>query len=114
MHCVTSATPLSTRNLILNLVHGLKPHFSSTADNITDFDPLPDFVMAHDKLVLKELYLANEGKFMSQMALYMMASPSRVSACCIASSGLGALGLGSGDGDDHSGGSSGSCGGVGV
>jgi hypothetical protein len=51
--------------LVLNLLRGLKPHFSSTSDDITDSDPLLDIAMDRDKLVLKELSLTNEGKVTS-------------------------------------------------
>lgn len=51
--------------LVLNLLRSLNICFSSTADNIINSDLLPDFATAHEKLVLKELYLANEGKVMS-------------------------------------------------
>jgi hypothetical protein len=45
--------------------------------------------MAHEKLVLKELHLANEGKIASQTTLYM-GSPSCGKACHVTSSSLGA------------------------
>lgn len=51
--------------LVLNLLRSLNICFSSTADNIINSDLLSDFATAHEKLVLKELYLANEGKVMS-------------------------------------------------
>jgi hypothetical protein len=47
--------------LVLNLLCGLNPHFSSTTDNIADSNPLPNFATACEKLVLKELRLANKG-----------------------------------------------------
>ncbi|XP_066361930.1 uncharacterized protein [Miscanthus floridulus] len=47
--------------LVLNLLRGLNPRFASTADNIADSNPLPDFATTREKLVLKELRLANEG-----------------------------------------------------
>ena len=34
---------VSTSQLVPNLLHGLNPRFSSTADNIADTSPLPDF-----------------------------------------------------------------------
>ena len=46
--------------LVLNLLRGHNPSFSSTADNIADSTPLPNFTTAREKLVLKELRLANE------------------------------------------------------
>ena len=41
--------------LILNLLHGLNPRFSSIAFNIVDFDLLPEFVTTCEKPVFKEL-----------------------------------------------------------
>lgn len=69
--------------------------------------------MAHEKLVLKELHLANEGKIASQTTLYM-GSPSCGTACHMTSSSLGAHDLGvhsQGSGSGNNGGGSGSSGG---
>jgi hypothetical protein len=48
--------------LILNLLHGLNPRFSNTANIITNNTPLPTFAAAHDMLTLKELCLTNDNK----------------------------------------------------
>jgi hypothetical protein len=48
-------------DLQLDLLHGLNPCFSGTANNIADSSPLLDFATTCEKLVLKELHLANEG-----------------------------------------------------
>jgi hypothetical protein len=45
--------------LVLNLLRGLNPRYSSTADDIVNKDVLPSFAAAHNMLVLKELRLAN-------------------------------------------------------
>jgi hypothetical protein len=52
---------VSPSQLILNLLHSLNPRFSSTANNIANTSPLLDFNTTRQKLVLKELRLANEG-----------------------------------------------------
>ncbi|XP_066395985.1 uncharacterized protein [Miscanthus floridulus] len=51
--------------LVLNLLRGLNPHFSSTADNIMNSNPLSNFATAHEKLILKEPHLGNEGQVTS-------------------------------------------------
>jgi hypothetical protein len=56
--------------LILNQLRGLNPRFSSTVDNIADSNPLPNFATAYEKLVLKELRLANKGQVTSQTAFF--------------------------------------------
>ena len=66
--------------LVLNLLRGLNPRFPSTADNIADSNPLPNFATAREKLVLKELCLANEGQVTSQTAL-LAGTPSCGTAC---------------------------------
>jgi hypothetical protein len=54
--------PVKDSELILNLLRGLNPHFSNTADIIANNTPLPTFVVARDMLTLKELRLANDDK----------------------------------------------------
>jgi hypothetical protein len=65
---------VSPSQLVLNLLHGLNPCFSSTTDNIVDTTPLPDFNTMRQKLVLKELRLANEGKVSFETALHATGS----------------------------------------
>jgi hypothetical protein len=81
--------------LILNLVRGLNPCFSSTTDNVADSNPLPDFATAHKKLTLKELHLANEGQVTSQTAFFE-GTPSCGSGCHASMFSLGASGSGGG------------------
>jgi hypothetical protein len=66
--------------LILNLLRGLNPRFFTTADNIAESIPLPDFTTAHEKLILKELRLVKEGRVTSQTAFFV-GTPSCSSAC---------------------------------
>jgi hypothetical protein len=61
---------ITDAELVLNLLRGLNPRFASTADNIADSHPLPDFATTREKLVLKELCLANEGTVAAQTALH--------------------------------------------
>jgi hypothetical protein len=61
---------ITDAELVLNLLRGLNPRFASTADNIADSHPLPDFTTTREKLVLKELRLANEGTVAAQTALH--------------------------------------------
>lgn len=67
---------VSPSQLVLKLLRGLNPRFSSTADNIADTTPLPDFNTTRQKLVLKELCLANEGKVSTETALHVSGSSS--------------------------------------
>jgi hypothetical protein len=66
---------ITDAELVLNLLRGLNPRFASTADNIADSHPLPDFATTREKLVLKELRLANEGMVAAQTALQHRAAP---------------------------------------
>jgi hypothetical protein len=91
--------------LILNLLCGLNPHFSSTTDNIADSNPLPNFATACEKLVLKELCLANKGQVTMQTALYV-GMPSCGSASHLTSSGSGSGHSGGGYGSSASDGGS--------
>jgi hypothetical protein len=83
--------------LVLNLLRGFNPRFSSTADNIADTTPLHDFNTTRQKLVLKELRLANEGK-----ALHASGSSSCGSTCRSASA---CFGVAQGQGNHGGGGS---------
>lgn len=72
---------VSPSQLVLSLLHGLNPCFSSTAGNIANTTPLPDFNTAREKLVLKELSLVNDGKVSSETALHAAGSPSYGTTC---------------------------------
>ena len=61
---------ITDSELVLNFLRGLNPRFASTADNIADSHPLPDFATTREKLVLKELHLANEGSVAAQTAFH--------------------------------------------
>jgi hypothetical protein len=61
---------ITDSELVLNFLRGLNPRFASTADNIADSHPLPDFTTTREKLVLKELRLANEGNMAAQMVFH--------------------------------------------
>ncbi|XP_021308790.1 5'-3' exoribonuclease 2-like [Sorghum bicolor] len=69
--------------LVLNLLRGLNPRYSSTADDIVNKDVLPSFAAARNMLVLKELRLANESKVQTGTAL--LAGPPSSSTCTNAS-----------------------------
>lgn len=66
--------PVLGSQIILNLPHDLNPYLSSIANNIADFNPLLDYTTAREKLVLKELHLANKGKVATQTMLYASSS----------------------------------------
>jgi hypothetical protein len=61
---------ITDSELVLNFLRGLNPRFASTADNIADSHPLPDFATTREKLVLKELRLANKGTVAAQTAFH--------------------------------------------
>jgi hypothetical protein len=61
--------PVKDSELVLNLLRGLNPRFSNTADIIANNTPLPTFVAAHDMLTLKELRLTNDDKVAASTAL---------------------------------------------
>ena len=65
---------ITDSELVLNFLRGLNPRFASTADNIADSHPLPDFATTREKLVLKELRLANEGSIAAQTAFHASCS----------------------------------------
>ena len=54
--------PVDGPQLVFNLLHGLDPRYSNTADDIANSKPLPSFAEAHNMLRLKELRLANDVK----------------------------------------------------
>ena len=84
---------VSPSQLVLNLLHGLNLHFSSTADNIADTTlQQPDFNTTPKKLVLKELCLANEGKVSSESTLLIVG----LSLCGISCRGASAHSIGAG------------------
>jgi propanediol dehydratase small subunit len=56
--------------LALNFLRGLNPGFAITTDNIANLHRLPDFATTREKLVLKELHLANEGTVAAQTAFH--------------------------------------------
>ncbi|XP_066351551.1 uncharacterized protein [Miscanthus floridulus] len=76
--------------LVLNLLRGLNPRFASTTDNIADSHPLPDFATTCEKLVLKELCLANEGTVAAQTTFNATCGPACRSASPTASGGSSA------------------------
>lgn len=43
MRCVDISHSILYSQLVLNLLHGLNPRFSSTTNNIVDADLLPNF-----------------------------------------------------------------------
>jgi len=61
---------ITDSELVLNFLRGLNPRFASTADNITDSHPLPDFATTCEKLVLMELRLSNEGTVAAQTTFH--------------------------------------------
>ena len=89
--------------LVLNLLRGLNPRFSSTADNIADSNPLPNFATAREKLILKELRLANEGQVTPQTTL-LAGTPSCGTACHASMGSQGASGPGGRSGSSGGGG----------
>ena len=66
--------PVSEATHILNLLRGINPRFSATADFITEQKDMM-FTTALDHLALKELYLANEAHVAAATAL-VASSPS--------------------------------------
>jgi hypothetical protein len=59
---------ISPAQLVLNLLHGINPRFTTTADIIANTSPLPDFKAATNMLHVKELRLGSEGKEASTSA----------------------------------------------
>jgi uncharacterized membrane protein YgcG len=60
---------ITDSELVLNLLRGLNPCFAGTAD-IADSHPLSDFATTREKLVLKELRLANKGTVAAQTVFH--------------------------------------------
>jgi hypothetical protein len=65
---------ISETRLVLNLIRGLNPKFSITADHIVHTIQFPSFGKARSMLTLKESMLANETKVVSEMTLTATAS----------------------------------------
>lgn len=61
--------PVKDSELILNLLHGLNPRFSNTADIIANATALLTFAAARAMLTFKELRLANDNKVAASTAL---------------------------------------------
>ncbi|CAN6201561.1 unnamed protein product [Urochloa humidicola] len=62
--------PVLAPQLVLNLLRGLNPRFSTTSDDVTNSPiGLPSFKDACDLLKMKELGLANEAKVTSTTTL---------------------------------------------
>jgi hypothetical protein len=62
--------PVQDSQLVLNLLRGLNPRYSNTADGITNNKGgFPSFADARDLLTMKELRLANETKVANFTAL---------------------------------------------
>ncbi|CAO1943818.1 unnamed protein product [Urochloa humidicola] len=80
--------PVSEPNMVLNLLRGLNPKFSTTADFIASSTDMT-FAKALDQLSLKELRLANEEKVAQSTAL-VASSSGCGSACRMSSSSSGA------------------------
>ena len=97
--------------LILNFLCGLNPRFAGTADNIVDSHPLPDFATAHEKLVRKELRLANEGTVAAQTAFHASCGIAGRTISSTTGGGFSTGCQGSNSGDSSCGGGPGSDGG---
>ena len=93
--------------LVLNLLRGLDPRYSNTADDIANAKPLPSFAEAHNMLRLKELRLANDVKNTQATALAATGTGSAPGTCaggCKSSAALAELGsTGGGSGSTTSG-----------
>ncbi|XP_012699796.1 uncharacterized protein LOC105913928 [Setaria italica] len=69
--------PVQDSQLVLNLLRGLNPRFSNTADNIANSSAgFPSFAQARDMFALKELHLANKEKISNSIALLVGTSSS--------------------------------------
>jgi len=90
---------ITESELVLNLLRGLNPRFAGTADNIADSHPLSDFATTREKLVLKELRLANEGTVAAQTAFHAACGPA-----CRSTSGNAGSGSSAGRQGGHGGG----------
>ena len=76
--------PVSEPQLVLNLLRGLNPEFSNTADHIAEQDPFPSFTKARGILVLKEMRNANSAAVAAKTAL--LANPSCGPSGCLGGS----------------------------
>ena len=97
---------ITESELVLNLLRGLNPRFASTTDNIADSHPLLDFATTREKLVLKELRLANEGTVAAQTAFNATCGPACRSASATAGGRSSAGRQGGHDGGGYGGRSS--------
>jgi hypothetical protein len=62
--------PVQDSQLVLNLLRGLNPRYSNTADDIAnDKGGFPSFANPRDLLTMKELHLTNETKVANSTAL---------------------------------------------
>jgi hypothetical protein len=73
--------PLKESQLVLNLLRGLNPRFSNTADHIAEVSPFLNFARVVSQLRLKELRLANEAKVSQNQALIVGASSCSSQGC---------------------------------
>ncbi|XP_072148499.1 uncharacterized protein [Setaria viridis] len=75
--------PIQDSQLVLNILRGLNPRFSNTADDIANSTTgFPSFAQARDMLTLKELHLANKEKISNSTALLAGNSSSSSSSGC--------------------------------
>ncbi|XP_022685425.1 uncharacterized protein LOC111258440 [Setaria italica] len=75
--------PIQDSQLVLNLLRGLNPRYSNTADDIANSTAsFPTFAQARDMLTLKELRLANEEKVSTTTVLLAGTSSSSSSYSC--------------------------------
>ena len=73
--------PVDDSTMVLNLLRGANPRFSTTCDIIAG-DATMDFAGALDMLALKELRLAEEGKMVKSTALHVSSTSSSSSSGC--------------------------------
>lgn len=71
---------VATPQLVLNLLRGLNPRFSNTADDLANTFPLPSFDWARSMLTIKDLRLANEAQTVSQTAMVATTPPTSCGA----------------------------------
>ncbi|CAN6340218.1 unnamed protein product [Urochloa humidicola] len=93
--------PVQDSQLVLNLLRGLNPRFSTTSDDIansaTDF---PSFSDACDLLVMKKLRLASEAKVAFTTTL--LAATSSCASSCTSSGGCRSAAAGADQSDGYS------------
>jgi hypothetical protein len=73
---------ISPAQLVLNLLRGLNPRFSNTADIIANMSLLPNFKSATNMLCVNELRLGATGKEASASALASSTTSSCTSSSC--------------------------------